>query len=115
MDEKIIFIYCFCSDFLKSLQITDDPQSKMNSAEIMTFGIVSALFFGGNCSRTRLLLNNPRYMRNMLSNSRLNRRLHAMDISVWQSAFYVISLVLSKNSHLEYLIDSMPVEVFCQC
>lgn len=112
MDEKIVFIYCFCDDFLKSLGITDDVQSKMSSAEMMTFAIVSALFFGGNFSRTRLLLNHPRYMRNMLSKSRLNRRIHAMDVSIWQSVFHAISLVFSKNNQvLEYLIDSMPVEV----
>ena len=53
MDEKIIFIYCFCHDLLNSLGIVDDPQCKMNSAEIMTFARVSALFVGGNFSRTR--------------------------------------------------------------
>jgi Transposase DDE domain len=112
MDEKIVFIYCFCHDFLKSLGIDDDPQCKMNSAEIMTFAVVAALFFGGNFSKARLLLNTPRYMRKMLSESRLNRRLHAIDVSLWQSVFYAMSLVFSKNNqHLEYLVDSMPIEV----
>jgi hypothetical protein len=45
MDEEIIFIYCICVDLLNSLGISDDPQCKMNSAEIMTVAIVAALFF----------------------------------------------------------------------
>ena len=36
MEEKIVLIYCFCDDFLKALDIKDNNQSKMNSAEIMT-------------------------------------------------------------------------------
>lgn len=48
----------------------------------------------------------------MLSESRLNRRLHEIDISIWQSIFHAISQVFHKNNRsLEYLVDSMPVEV----
>lgn len=48
----------------------------------------------------------------MLSESRLNRRLHEIDISIWQSIFHVITKVFCKNSDsLECLVDSMPVEV----
>ena len=43
MDEKIIFIYCICSDLAKSIGLQNDPQCKMNSAEVMTVAIVAAL------------------------------------------------------------------------
>lgn len=56
MDEQIIFIYCVCSDLLSSLGTHNDPQCKMNSAEIMTVAVVAALFFGGNFSRARWML-----------------------------------------------------------
>lgn len=68
--------------------------------------------FNGNFARTRLILMHDRYIPNMLSEGRLNRRLQEIDISIWQSIFHAISEVFSKNNEsLEYLVDSMPVEV----
>lgn len=112
MDEKIIFIYCICHDFLKSFQVNDDFQCKMNTAEIMTVAIVSAVFFGGNFSRSRLFLKTYSYIPKMLSESRLNRRLHEIDLTLWQAIFHAISQsFIEDNNSLEYLVDSMPVEV----
>jgi hypothetical protein len=112
METKIICIYCLCHDFLTALGVTYDSQCKMTPAEILTVAIVSALFFGGNLARTRLILKNDRYIHNMLSESRLNRRLHEIDISIWQSIFCAVSQVFcNQNNKLEYLVDSMPVEV----
>lgn len=112
MHIKIICIYCICDDFLSAFGLRDDKQCRMTSAEILTVAIVSALFFNGNLARTRLILKHDGYIPNMLSEGRLNRRLHEIDISVWQSIFHAISKVFCKNNEsLEYLIDSMPVEV----
>lgn len=112
MHTKIICIYCICDDFLSAFGLIDDKQCRMTSAEILTVAIVSALFFNGNFARTRLILKYDRYFPNMLSESRLNRRLHEIDISIWQSIFHAISEVFRKNNDsLEYLVDSMPVEV----
>lgn len=112
MHTKIICIYCICDDFLNAFGIKDDKQCKMTSAEILTVAIVSALFFNGNFSRARLILKHDKYIPNMLSESRLNRRLHEIDLSILQSIFHAISEVFCKNNDsLEYLVDSMPVEV----
>ena len=112
MDEEIIFIYCICADLLDSFGISDEAQCKMNSAEIMTVAIVAALFFGGNFSRARLMLKSHRYIKNMLSESRLNRRMHEIDISIWQNIFHAITRSFSESEeNIEYLVDSMPVEV----
>jgi IS5 family transposase len=112
MEEQIIFIYSICVDFLIRLDIKDDAQSKMNSAEVMTVAIVAALFFGGNFSKARLMLKSHKYIQNMLSESRLNRRMHEIDVSIWQNIFYIIARSFSEEEkNLEYLIDSMPVEV----
>jgi len=112
MDEEIIFIYCICADLLHSLGIDNDPQCKMNSGEIMTVAIVAALFFCGNFSKARLMLKSHKYINNMLSESRLNRRMHEIDISIWQNIFHAIARSFSDNEeNLEYLVDSMPVEV----
>jgi len=112
MHSKIIFIYCICDDFLSAFGLKDDKQCRMTSAEILTVAIVSALFFNGNFSRTRLILKHDGYIPNMLSESRLNRRLHEIDISVFQFIFNTIGKIFCKNNEkLEYLVDSMPVEV----
>jgi hypothetical protein len=112
MELKIIFIYCFCSDFLNSLGIKSDPQSKMNQAEVMTVAIVAALFYGGNFSRARQVLMWTGHVQNMLSESRLNRKLHQIDFSIWNIAFKVISKAFQQtDTSFDYLIDSMPVEV----
>lgn len=112
MEEQIIFIYCLCDDFSKLFDIESDSQCKMNTAEIMTVAFVSTLFFGGNFAKTRLMLNSHNYIKNMLSKSRLNRRLHAIDISVWQSIFYILAKVFQdQETTFEYLVDSMPIEV----
>lgn len=112
MDEEIIFIYCVCVDLLNSLGISDDPQCKMNSAEVMTVAIAAALFFGGNFSKSRLMLKSHKYIQNMLSESRLNRRMHEIDITIWQNIFHAIVRSFSESEkNLEYLVDSMPVEV----
>lgn len=111
MHTKIICIYCICDDFLSAFGLKDDKQCRMTSAEILTVAIVSALFFNGNFARARLILKCDRYIQNMLSESRLNRRLHEIDISIWQSIFHAISEVFLKNNKsLDYLVDSMPVE-----
>ena len=112
MHSKIICIYCICDDFLSAFGLKDDKQCRMTSAEVLTVAIISAIFFNGNLARARFVLKCDRYIPNMLSKSRLNRRLHEIDISIWQSIFHALSEIFCKNNKsLEYLVDSMPVEV----
>jgi hypothetical protein len=51
----------------------------MSDAEVMITAIVAALYFGGNLERVRGLLAQPTYIPRMLSKSRFNRRLHALE------------------------------------
>lgn len=112
MELKIIFIYCFCADFLDSLGIKNDPQCKMNKAEIMTVAITAALFYGGNFAMARKILIWNGHIRNMLSESRLNRQLHQIEFALWETVFKVISKSFQQaDTSFEYLIDSMPIEV----
>lgn len=112
MHDQIILIFCICDDLLKIMKKKEDLQRKMNSAEIITTAITAALFFGANFSKARVFLKEHGYIRNMLSESRLNRRLHHIDRSVWETIFYALSKVFSdQNDALEYVVDSMPVEV----
>ena len=112
MVEEIIFIYSFCSDLLKEVGFVDDRQCKMNSSEIMTVAVISALYFRGNHDMTRRFLKAHGYMRTMLGKSRFNRRVHAIDFDLWQFVLSCLKQALTKKrSNLEYVVDSFPVEV----
>ena len=62
MDLQAIFIYCLSEEIILSLNFKDDPQCKMSTAEILTFVIISVLYYPELCpiSRQRLFLG-PRY------------------------------------------------------
>jgi Transposase DDE domain len=78
MDEKILAIYCLCANILQALGHTEEPQQKMSDAEVITPALVAMLCFRGNVEAARALLCAPWYMPDMLSRSRLNRRLHRL-------------------------------------
>jgi hypothetical protein len=109
MDDKIIAIYCICSDFLMAIHHYEDPQCQMNDAEVMTTAIVAALFFRGNFESARCELHKPSYIPNMLSRSRFNRRLHRI-----KPLFLMLFSMLGEhwkelNADSIYLIDTFPV------
>lgn len=116
MELKTIAIFCLCDDILKVLGIVDDPQSKMSSSEVMTVALVAAYLFHGNHSRTRLFLQIGRFFPNMLSKSRLNRRLHAIDSEVWKTVLaFFCEYFKQCNVTQEYIVDSFPVAVCQNC
>lgn len=109
MDSQITAIYCLCDDVLKALHHYEDPQHQMSDAEVMTTALVAALNFGGNFERARRLLAQPSDIPRMLSKSRFNRRLHAL-----QEHFVCLCRVLGEsfkqlNTPSLYLMDSFPI------
>jgi len=112
MDElQLILIYCMSSDLLREMKHKEDKQRKMSDGEIITLAIVAAIKYGGNFEKARKDLARPNYMPNMLSRSRLNRRIHALSYYI-----YVIFRILGKhweevNKESIYVIDSCPIEV----
>lgn len=76
MDDRIITIYCFCDDCLKALHHRQDPQCVMSDTEVLTTALVAAVFFRGNLEAARTYLQDAHWIPQMLSKSRLNRRLH---------------------------------------
>ena len=91
MQDKIITIYCLCADFLVAYGYRDDPQAQMTTAEVMTVALVAAEFFVGNQQRSRIFLYEHGYIPDMLSKSRLNRRLHAIPDTLWQALFALLA------------------------
>ena len=88
MQDTILTMYCLCADLLcadllcadltRAMQHQDDPQTKLSSAKVMTVPLVAACFFGGKIEWARRFLLEHSYFTVPLSQSRLNRRLHAL-------------------------------------
>ncbi len=110
MDLKIILIYCVCSDFLKRTKTFCNDSYQMTDSEVLTFAIVSAMFFHGNHEKTRQFLCEYGYIPNILSKSHLNRRLHSFNDCFWRHFLYSLSQTLMHFEKTnEYAVDSFPV------
>jgi Transposase DDE domain len=111
MDTQIVVVFCLCDDMLKALHHRDDEQCQMTDAEVMTTAIVAMLYFKGNFRLASQYLCEHRYIPNMLSRSRFNRRLHRI-----ADLFLTLFLRLgehwkSLNERSVYVIDSYPIAV----
>lgn len=83
----------------------DDRQCQMTDAEVMTTALVATLYIGGNFEVARALLKQQPYIPNMLSRSRLNRRLHRV-----KPFFLTLFAVLAEhwqalNETAMYVVD----------
>lgn len=47
MEDQIILVDCLCDDLRIGLHHKEDPQCRMSDAEVMTTGLLAALFFNG--------------------------------------------------------------------
>ncbi len=94
MNEQMITIYCLYDDYIKSIKAIGKewPNQKMSNAEVMTIVIIASCYFYGNIERAKQMLKETGYINNMVSKSRLNRRMHLIPDTVWQN--------LLKFSHL---------------
>ena len=96
---------------LKALRHHEDAQCQMTDAEVMTTAIVAMLYFKGNFRLASQYLCEHKYIPNMLSRSRFNRRLHRI-----AELFLTLFLRLGEhwrqlNEHSVYVIDSYPIAV----
>jgi hypothetical protein len=112
MDDTIITTYYLCDEFLKAVGHRDDQQVRLSTAEVMSVALVAAAFFGGNLEASRLFLDEYGYIEKAISKSRFNRRLHAIDPSLWQTLFDLLAEVFKDNNATHsYVVDSFPVAV----
>jgi len=112
MDTQIVVVFCLCDDMLKALHHFEDGQCQMTDAEVMTTTIVAMLYFKGNFRLASQDLCEHRYIPNMLSRSRFNRRLHR----IAELLFFTLFLRLGEhwknlNERSVYVIDSYPIAV----
>jgi hypothetical protein len=101
MELEITSYYCLCEELLSALNIEDNSQIKTNNAEVMTVLLTAAAFFGGHIRKSSNFLMEHGYITDIISESRMNRRLHAIDCSVWKSLFSVISEIFKKRNQAE--------------
>ena len=111
MDEKIITTYCLCDDLLHAMHHQEDPQCQMSDAEVLTTAFTAAFFFRGNLESARWMLKQHDYMPQMLSKSRLNRRLHRLKAILIIVFKLLAHIWKSLNSDSIYVIDSLPIAV----
>jgi hypothetical protein len=73
----------------------------------------AAAFFGGNIEASRSFLDEYGYNKKAISKSRFNRRLHAIDPSLWRTLFDGLAEVFKHEEYSEqtYVVDSLPVAV----
>ena len=102
-----------CDEFLKeAMGHRDDPRARMSTAEVMTVPLVAATSFGGDLDETRSFLDEYGYMPEMISKSRLNRRLHAIELGLWRGLFALLAEFFKRrNAERAYAVDSLPVAV----
>lgn len=112
MEEQIITIYCLCDEVVKSLEIKDDLQCRMNTAEIMTFALLSAIHYRGDYRLTCLVAHSCRYFRKLLSHSRIVRRIHSISPTLWQVIFAFLKIILHKSASEIFIVDSFPVKAY---
>jgi len=110
MEMYATIVYVIADEVLRILKVIDDSQSKMSNAEVITFAIVTAKFFSGNYNMARYMCKKLGLFPEILSNSRLNRRVHNIPWTYWQAVFRFLSF-LSKNTkdNCYFAVDSFPV------
>jgi len=111
LDTQTLVIYCITDDILKAMNHQQNSQQKMTDAQVITTAIVAMRFFSGNFEKARLLLHSPRYIPHMLSRSRFNRRLHALERWILPIFHLCSTGFKSLNENSTYIIDSFPVAV----
>jgi hypothetical protein len=111
MCHSTLAIYCFVDDFLKASGHQEDIRAEVTDAEIITIALSAMLHFGGNFSKSRLVLHELGLMRRILSRSRFSRRVNRLADLIYL-LFHKLGSVL-KDLHWEsrYLLDSFPVPV----
>ena len=111
METEITVFYTVCDNMLKTMNFRDDCQARMNTAEVMTVVLTAARFFCGSIRTSAVFLSEHGYIPDMLSESRLNRRIHATDESAWENLFLTLADIFKAAEDGEHIIGSFPVPV----
>jgi hypothetical protein len=81
--DKIIGLFCFIDDLLKTSCHFEDKRRQVSDSEIITTAIVSSLHFGGHQHKAIQFMKMSDLVPRMLEKSRFTRRLHALSELVY--------------------------------
>jgi hypothetical protein len=110
METYAITVYIISEKVLNILGIKDDLQSQMSNAEIVTFSLIAVKFFSGNYKMAQYICKKLRLFKNILSHSRLNRRIHHIPLICWHAIFRFLALIFKQTTDKqEFAVDSFPV------
>jgi Transposase DDE domain len=110
MDGYAVTVYVVCDDILRLIGVSDNHQAVMSNAEVMAFTIIAAKLFSGHHRRARWVCKQLGYFPEILSNSRLNRRIHQIPWPIWEAVFRTLALAFKQqNEQQEYAVDSFPI------
>jgi hypothetical protein len=111
MIEKIYIIYTIVDDILKVINHREDKRQKMTDSEVITTALISTIVFGGNMEKARAALYQTGLIPNILSKSRLCRRIHALSDLIKNIFFHLGIVFKQANISMEYVLDSFPVPI----
>ncbi len=107
-DDFIVTAYVVIDKVLATVGHRDDVRAKASDAEVLTVAVAAAKYFQNHRARALQVLARRGYLSGPLSESRCNRRLHAL--GGWLGlALETLGAVFAHGD--VFLIDSMPVPV----
>ncbi|MDE1191510.1 MAG: transposase [Arachidicoccus sp.] len=109
MEDKIIAIYCFIDDVLKSMNHKEDKRRKVSESEILTTAVVAGKYFYGHQHRAILYMKSSGLIPSMLDKSRFNRRLHKVAALLHELFSVITHYIQYIRCDMQYIIDSFPV------
>ena len=111
--DKVIAIYCFSDDLLKSIGHRTKEGCRTTDAEILTTALVSALVFKGNQSMSLSYMRSHNMIPLLPAKSGFTKRLHSL-CDLLYALFQQIGYLLKQlNVTHHYILDSFPLAV-CQ-
>jgi len=112
MELEITTMFVLCDELLTAMGDREDPQIHMTNAEVMLVSLTAARYFHGHIRNAQHFLAEHQYVLNMLSESRLNRRIHAIHEGIWGQLFAILAeTAKDENASQQYCLDSFPIPV----
>ncbi len=109
--DKIIGIFCFIDDLLKTSRHDEDMRRQVSDSEVITTAVVSCLYFGGHQDKARQFMKMSGLIPRMLDKSRFNRRLHGVAELVYSIFMQIGYYFKYVSCEMSYILDSFPVAV----
>ncbi|MVN23554.1 IS982 family transposase, partial [Mucilaginibacter arboris] len=109
--DKIIGIFCFIDDLLKTSNHYEDGRRQVSDSEVITTAIVSSLYFGGHQDKARQFMKMTGMIPGILDKSRFNRRLHQVAELIYSLFMQIGYYFKYVSCEMSYVLDSFPVAV----